>query len=282
MRADSIFSALTAENTAAEIDLILAADYSRRRTVILLEGEDDIKLFRFLVSDDTVLIKAYGASTTVDKFIPAVYPNEKRVIGIRDRDYLEKGAFPRIFFCDRCCMEMMVVSDLPSFARVAVNFYRGPLTPERLRYEILAGLYYFSLARKLSYKLRLGLRLADTDLARIAAPGVKASPREVIKFVGSYNRSKRFPEGFVRGIMRARVPSVDEMLDITNGHDFTEVLGHYVNERPAGGKKRGMSSRELGAALRCAYSLSAFRGTELCAALTDYGRENALEIVAKE
>ena len=70
MSANSIFSNLTAENTAAEISLILSADYKRKKTVILLEGEDDVKVFRFLVGEDVTLIKAYGASTTVDKFMP--------------------------------------------------------------------------------------------------------------------------------------------------------------------------------------------------------------------
>ena len=65
MSANSIFSNLTAENTAAEISLILSADYKRKKTVILLEGEDDVKVFRFLVGEDVTLIKAYGASTTV-------------------------------------------------------------------------------------------------------------------------------------------------------------------------------------------------------------------------
>ena len=127
MGSNSIFSNLTAENTAAEISLLLSADFKRKKTVVMLEGEDDIKAFRFLFDRSVTLIKAYGASTTIDKFLPAEFPHEPRVIGIRDRDYQTEKLFERIFYCDGCCCETMLAGDDETFARVVVNFYRGKM-----------------------------------------------------------------------------------------------------------------------------------------------------------
>lgn len=276
MSADSIFSHLTAENTVAEIDFILSADYRRERTVVLLEGEDDVKVFRFLVSDDVTLIKAYGASTTVDKLIPSAFPDERRVIGIRDHDYLKRRTHPRIFWCDRCCCEMMLLSDPETFERVCVNFYRGELGATELRDEILTRLYYISSARLLSQEMRLGLRLSDTDLASVIGPELTPSVDTVLRFLRRYN-DKKVTAKFVAAMKKLpSPPPADDLLEITNGHDFLAVLSIYVC-----GKRRTVSERELGGALRCAYSLSAFRKTRLYRELVAYGDENSLEIVAK-
>ncbi|MFR1565077.1 MAG: hypothetical protein ACLSUT_01435 [Christensenellales bacterium] len=282
MSADSIFSNLTAENTAAEISLILSADYKRKKTVILLEGEDDVKAFRFLVSRDVTLIKAYGASTTVDKFMPENFPDEKRVIGIRDRDYQEKKKFGRIFYCDHCCCEMMLISDDETFQRVAVNFYRGRLSPDRLRYELLKKLFYISALRLCSDRYRWALRISDTDLNKIVNPRVSPGKNAVVAFVNAYNPKNKVDGARLKKLALVRdTGRLEDYLDITNGHDFVEALRIYCAESSSGNKRRSISDKALAGAIRCAYSLRAFENTRLYAELKLYGEENGLSIVAE-
>lgn len=90
--------------------------------------------------------------------MPENFPDEKRVIGIRDKDYQTKKRFERIFYCDYCCCEMMLVSDDETFEKLAVNFYRGKLPYSKLRYEILSKLFYLSVVRLCSDRYRWGLR----------------------------------------------------------------------------------------------------------------------------
>lgn len=282
MSANSIFSNLTAENTAAEISLILSADYMRKKTVILLEGEDDVKVFRFLVSDSVTLIKAYGASTTVDKFMPENFPDEKRVIGIRDKDYQTEKRFRRIFYCDYCCCEMMLVSDDETFERVAVNFYRGKLPSNKLRHEILSKLFYVSAVRLCSDRYHWGLRISDTDLSKIINPRVTPTRRSVINFVNAYNPRNKIYEKRVRQIAAVRnTGKTEDYLEITNGHDFVEALLIYCTQSSSSSKRRSLTDKVLSGALRCSYSLSAFKKTRLYAELTEYGRQNGL-IVTRE
>lgn len=278
--ANSILANLTADNTVAEIKLLLAADYEKKRTVMLLEGEDDIKVFRFLVGGEVTLIKAYGASTTVDKLMPKHFPSESRVIGVRDRDYQKHKRFERVFYCDGCNCEMMLAADDETFERVAINFYRGKLSPLALRREILKKLYYLSVVRKCSEQYRWALRISDTDLSRLCSPRTQPNLDDTVAFVNSYNPRNRIDED-----RRAIVASYDdtgaesEYFGITNGHDFIEVLRIYCVESRSDSRRRSLSDKILGGALRCAYSLSAFKRTQLCAQLTEYGSKHGLRIV---
>ena len=275
MSANSIFSNLTAENTAAEISLILSADYKRKKTVILLEGEDDVKVFRFLVGEDVTLIKAYGASTTVDKFMPENFPDEKRVIGIRDKDYQTKKRFERIFYCDYCCCEMMLVSDDETFEKLAVNFYRGKLPYSKLRYEILSKLFYLSVVRLCSDRYRWGLRISDTDLSKIINPRLNPTRAAVINFINAYNpRNKINPKREKQIAYVRNTGKITDYLEITNGHDFVEAMLIYCAQSSSSNKRRSLTDKAISGALRCAYSLSAFKKTRLYSDLTEYGRQN--------
>ncbi len=280
MGANSIYANLTAENTAAEISMLLSADYNRKRTVIMLEGEDDVKVFRFLVSRDVTLIKAYGASTTIDKFLPKTYPDEPRVIGIRDRDYKEEKRGGKIFYCDHCNCEMMLISDDETFEKVAVNFYKGKLNPLTLRAEILSKLYFLSLIRMCSEKHRWGLRISDTDLGKVFNPRNNPTRNEIKIFVNSYNKKNRIDgrrEKILRGYGNAKTE--EQCFDITNGHDFVDVFWVYCTESASNTKRRSMTPKSLAAALRCSYSNAAFTRTDLYAALSEYGKAHNLQIV---
>ena len=279
MMANSILSNLTAENTVAEIRLLLSADIKKKRTVALFEGEDDIKVFRFLLSPNVTLIKAYGASTTVDKLIPKNFPNEPRVIGIRDKDYQEKKLHDKIFYCDNCNCEMMLVSDDETMEKLVANFYRGQLSGVELRKEILRKLYYISIIRLCSDRYRWGLRMSDTDLAKVCAPNVSNTRSSVIDFVNSYNRRNTIDVNRERKLKNYHDSGrLQDYLQITNGHDFVEVLRVYcVYAQPS--HRRALSDKIISGALRCSYSLSAFRKTSLFAQLVEYGNIHGLSIV---
>ena len=280
MGANSILSNLTSSNTVSEIKMLLSADYAKKRTVILLEGEDDIKVFRFLVGNEVTLIKSYGASTTVDKLMPQHFAEEKRVIGIRDRDYQEKKKFERIFYCDYCNCEMMLISDDETFEKTAVNFYRGNLLPLQLRREILHKLYHLSVIRKCSERYRWALRISDTDLSKIISPRFKATRAQTVDFVNSYNHRNPLTQEKVRKLDHFRDNGrTEDYLMITNGHDFIEAFRIYCTDSRADSRRHSLSDKMLSGALRCSYSLSAFKKTELYSALKTYATDNGLNIV---
>lgn len=280
MGSNSIFSNLTAENTAAEISLLLSADFRRKKTVVLLEGEDDVKAFRFLFDKSVTLIKAYGACTTIDKFLPSEFPDEPRVLGIRDRDYQTAKRHERIFYCDGCCCETMLVADDETFERVAVNFYRGKLPPLKLRYEILRSLFHISAIRLCSERYKWALKISGTDLSRVIRPGKTVTRSEAVGFVNAYNRKNKINGARMKKLAAVRdTGKIEDYLMITNGHDLVAAMRIYFDR--ASGDRRSVGDKTLSSALRCAYSRDAFHSTELCCELKSYAAAHGLTIVAE-
>jgi hypothetical protein len=101
-----------------------------------------------------------------------------------------------------------------------------------------------------------------------------------VAFVNSYNPRNRIDEE--RKLLIESFPDTGkerDYLDVTNGHDFVEVLRVYCVESRSDSRRRSLSDKIIGGALRCAYLLDAFKRTKLYAALVDYGDKNGLSIV---
>lgn len=276
MGANSILSHLDSGNTVSEIKLLLAGDLTRKKVVMLLEGEDDIKLFKFLVSENVILVKSYGAKGAIDSIIPNFFAGEKRVIAVRDKDYEDYSENPRIFYCDHCSCEMMMAASDTAFDRVATNHYMGSLNFRKLRYEILCSLRYVSVLRKCSYKYRWSLKINDVDLPSFISPGAKPGETATVKAVNRYNKNN-IVDRYRVSVMRSEDvgTELNSLLDITNGHDFLAVFAIYC--RASG--KRNVRDKDLGSAMRCAFDYISFTGTALYAELKKYQREHGLNIV---
>ncbi len=280
MGSNSIFSDLTAENTAAEISLLLSADFKRKKTIVLLEGEDDIRAFHFLFDKSVTLIKAYGASTTIDKFLPKEFPSEPRVIGIRDRDYQTEKRFDRIFYCDGCCCETMLAKDDETFERVVVNFYRGKTPPLKLRYEIFHALFPISAIRMCSDKYKWAIKVSGTDLSRVIRPGKPTTKSEAVNFVNAYNDKNRINgERFKKLSAVSDTGRLEDYLMITNGHDLVAAMRIYFDY--SSGDHRSVGDKTIAGALRCSYSKEAFHSTDLYRELTVYAVDHDLTITAE-
>lgn len=276
MGANSILSHLDSGNTVSEIRLLLAGDFTRKKVVMLLEGEDDIKLFKFLVSEQVIIVKSYGAKGAIENILSRFFDHEKRVIAVRDKDYEDYSDNNRIFYCDYCSCEMMMAASDTAFDRVATNHYGGDLNFRKLRYEILCNLKYVSLLRKSSYKFRWALKLNDVDLPSFIFPNKKTGESETVKTINRYNRNNlvdRYRITLMRTLDEG--DELDKLLDITNGHDFLSVLAIYC--RASG--KRNARDKDLGSALRCAFDYLSFTKTELYEKLKQYQIDNNLTIV---
>ena len=278
MGANSILSNLTSKNTLPTIRMLLSGDIKKKRVIMIVEGDDDAKLFKFLVSDNVTIIKSYGAKGGIDNMIPKYFAAQRRVIAVRDKDYEEESSIKGIFYCDHCSCEMMMVSQDETFDKVATNYYRGNSSFFELRKEILLQLRFVSLLRKCSFKYRWGLKLNDINLGSFIIPGKKVTEEQTLICVNKYNRGN--------GVLGGRKKKLEEdesfdskdlsnLMDITNGHDFLSVLAIYCRHYG----KRGITDKELGGAIRCAFDRNAFSKTQLFRKLKEYQEEYGLIIV---
>ena len=148
---NSVREKLDEADTISEIHLMLG--HNKNIVCVVVEGEDDQKLFRPLLSDNVEIFQSYASKIGVDKIVKDHFPRNKRVIGIRDKDYLTKPVNKRIFFCDYCCAEMMIISLNSCFERIYSNFYKkGILDSDSLRLHCLKRLEKLSKFRQLNEK----------------------------------------------------------------------------------------------------------------------------------
>lgn len=280
MGTNSILVNLSESNTVSEIKLLLAADFEKKNVIMLVEGEDDVKLFKFLVTPNVTLIKAYGACTSIDSIIPKYFAAEKRVIGVRDKDYQTTKHGEHIFYCDYSCAEMMMISDDETFDKMCTNHYRGNLPYSKLRRAMLSDLYNISIARKLSTQQRWGLKIGDTDLAIIVGTNKDSGKKATLNYINSYNKHN----GIVgeRAHMYYTYPNAksdEDYFYITNGHDFVEAFCIYCAENNSNSAKRRLNEKTISIGFRLSYSRAAFSKTKLYRDLSEYQTDNNLSIV---
>lgn len=102
---------------------------------------------------------------------------------------------------------------------------------------------------------------------------------EYVSYICSTNKinSKREKQiAYVRNTGK-----ITDYLEITNGHDFVEAMLIYCAQSSSSNKRRSLTDKAISGALRCAYSLSAFKKTRLYSDLTEYGRQNGF-IITRE
>lgn len=115
---NSVYLSLGKDSLHAELRMQLASPKNKNKVFIILEGQDDITLLKDCFTQDCYLFESYGGKQALEETVRLFEYNN--VIGIRDRDYT-KSCNPRIFFCDYCNAEMMVVSNNEAFNSLLKN-----------------------------------------------------------------------------------------------------------------------------------------------------------------
>lgn len=96
---DSIRKCLDEADTVSELKLLLSA--SKDKTFVVVEGDDDCRLFKSLLGKNVDIVQSYQSKLGVEKMIKRHFPRQKRVIGIRDKDYQEKPICNRAINSER-------------------------------------------------------------------------------------------------------------------------------------------------------------------------------------
>uniref|UniRef100_UPI004056AB40 DUF4435 domain-containing protein n=1 Tax=Agathobacter sp. TaxID=2021311 RepID=UPI004056AB40 len=153
---NSIRSNLTKDYIISDLRLSLSDDIYREKVFVVVEGEDDIKFLKsYLNNETTVLYESYDGKNGVSEIVKNFFSTDKRVIGIRDRDYLIYEESPKIFFYDNCCLEMMIVENEEVFNSIYNEFYKGEMQPMELLNKMLTELKILSIIRMYNEKFQL-------------------------------------------------------------------------------------------------------------------------------
>lgn len=267
---NSIRDNLTETDTISELRLLLPAQ--KDCTFILVEGPDDLQLFTPLLHEKVELIKSYGSKNGIEHIIMDHFKRNKRVIGIRDKDYQKKSQSNRIFFCDFCCAEMMIVANINSFNRVYANFYKGTLTPADLRLYCLSHLEFLSNIRKLNELHSWRIRLDGIKSNSLFDDNISRMNTKIVSEINAQNPSNQLDALRLAQITaQPQCVSLSDYLLITNGHDFVRIFSKLC---------KNCSIDAIESSLRCAFSSMEFKTTNLYSNLYAYEQKHNLHIVA--
>ena len=271
---NSVREKLDESYTISEICLMLGQN--KNKVCVVVEGEDDQKLFSHLLSENVEIFQSYASKIGVDSIVKNYFPKNKRVIGIRDKDYLTKTVDKRSFFCDYCCAEMMIISLDSCFERLYCNFYKkGTLDSNSLRLHCLEHLEKLSKFRQLNEQNDWHICFDGIKPGKYYNDDVSIMNADILSDINKQNPTNKIDssrESLCSALTKCT--KIDDYLDITNGHDFIHLFCVVCLD-----KHNQYSIKEIETTMRGTFGKEEFKQTILYSKLRKYQENNKLYIV---
>lgn len=268
MQTDSIRENLTKDDIIGIIEAELNADIERKINIILVEGSNDISFGENVFEQNVVFYESFAGKTGLKELIDVIVDN--RVIAVRDKDYIDVNMLPdRMFVYDTSCLEMMLLK-CEDVIRGFCNVYcKDAGVGREILYNAMRVLSPYSLARKKNEEQSLGIefRPAFGDLIG----------KEATDFIKElFRRTGISDELRDQCIEEADRLNIDELYDITNGHDICKFLGCIAEDR----KNKNLGEERVRKILICSYRKSDFIKTDLYLSVKSYQEQNGLKYVS--
>lgn len=207
------------------------------------------------------------------------FGNCNRVIGIFDRDYDVDIKDEKIFFCDYCNVEMMILSDDRLFSDTLFNIFSSFIDVCNIRRIILDDLLILSAIRKLNYIEQWGLSFTNLPLKEIIKN--KTDLEKIIFFINKKNVNN------IIDISRKKFISLEvtamqnlNLLNYTNGHDFCHTLLLELKELYKTNRTiQHMNLDELWLLIISGYGKEYFKKSKLYSNILSYQQNHGLKIV---
>ena len=271
---NSIKEFLSESDTISEIKLLLP--YDKNKVIVVVEGDYDKDLFGSLLSSNIDIIQSYGGCSQLENIVCNHFKDEDRVIGIRDKDYLEIPAAEKCFFYDYSCAEMMIVSLDSCFERLFIKFYRGgKMSSSELRLFCLEHLEKLSKLRKLSFQLGWKIRFDGIKPSHCYDPSVEQMDKTIVAELNRMNPGNEIDSSRIELCEELpKCESLQDYLMITNGHDFVNLFAKVAGRK----KKAGEDNVEI--SMQSTFGPEEFKVTSLYNSLLSYQTNKKVVIVS--
>lgn len=271
MATNSIKTNLSKDDTVSKIKLLLGADIEKNKKIVVVEGEDDTAFLSRFFSKHVTLFESYSGKQGVEEIINSPVIRDSRVIGIRDKDYCDRPSNDRIFFYDRCCLEMMIIENTESFKSLCHEYYKGNLESEKLKELILNELYKLSMLRKYNEENNNNIKFEGLKFNDLIDRDNRLIEDELKSSITQINAEKSIDFNCLSEIMEDS--SIEEFLNITNGHDFINFF-KVVSDRTRTSKKYCPNRKQISIDLRISYHRIAFVKTNMYESIKIYFNDN--------
>ena len=276
MENNSIRRNLRREDIISEIRLLCGEDYSKVKTFVIVEGDDDLKFIKNKFNSKAYGFESFSGCDGVEEIVN-YFQSDKRVIGIRDKDYsnLISGS-NKIFLYDYHSLEIMLAMNNESFENVCTEFYCGDEKVFELRNKVFQKLKYISCFREKNSSEGWELITENISIDELYRKSKLDCNEEIIKEI---NRpSKNNYDSEKQSIVEGHYHCVTDLKLITRGHDFSELFKVICN---TSGIEKNIKSKDVELVLRTSFTLESFKNTSLFQSLEEYENDNHLNFLVR-
>ncbi|MCY7099324.1 hypothetical protein [Streptococcus oralis] len=271
---DSIRRNLKREDIISEIRLLCGEDYNKVKTFVIVEGDDDLRFIKNKFNDNTYGFESFSGCDGVEEIVN-FFQSDKRIIGIRDKDYssLTSGD-NKIFLYDYHSLEIMLAMNDESFESICSEFYCGDEKVFDLRKKVFQKLKYISCFREKNSSEGWEFITENISIDELYRKSELNCNEEIIKEI---NRpSKNNYDSEKQSIVEEHYHFVTDLKLITRGHDFSELFKVICN---TSGIEKNIKSKDVELVLRASFTLESFKRTNLFKSLSEYEKSYGLNFL---
>lgn len=272
MATNSIIDNLNSKDMVSTIKLEMGADINKEKVFLVVEGKDDKSFFKYFCNENVSVCESYSGKKGIEEILQN-FTRLNNILGVRDKDYEQRILDKRILFYDFCNLEMMLINDNETFERLVCEHYKGDKKYTQLRDEILHQLIIISELRKINENEKKMWNFRGINYEEIIDECDKINTKLLQENLIRINESKQDIKEYI--FDNEKKYSDEELLNITNGHDFLNVIRVYCNKK----SKDKINEKNVMDTLRKSFGKSSFKKTKLYSNLEKYQRKNGIKIV---
>ena len=250
---------------------------------VLVEGESDQRLFGKFIGEqnpNTSVEQVHGGLSSLQKAMKILTQETKQVIGIRDADFLHLEGkaedIPFLYLTDYHDAEMMMIASDETLASIIAEYLDVNLhQPKLLRNQLLESISFLGCVRWHNHQRNSRLNFEGLAISKFydienLTIRIEACIYEI------HNRSPNQTVVLEKSVVQSLQTEETDLLQLSNGHDFEKVFALLTTRHGS----KGVKDKEIGTALRLAYTKEEFKKTILFALLQEWEKNSGYSLFA--
>jgi hypothetical protein len=279
---DTLQNSISSSSIISTIRLALNSIGADLKTWILVEGPDDVKIYRKFFNSSMVSVNAAKLDNgvkncdSVDVSVKELLKISSNIIGIRDRDYLfynpSYSTQSNIFFTDKRDIEMTMLSS-EAYKTMMCEY---PIEDyDNIISKALFKATYLGFIRLMNDCFNLEYKFKDLSYYYIFGPtceNVDWKNKLISKInINSLSKKRELTLDSVPDFVEANAYEKEDPFLICCGHDMINLLALSISDLAA-------TKKTLPGLLRTSYSMAIFKKTELYDLLEKWSNSTGVKL----
>ena len=268
----SVQNKINEHHVLNSIRLQMRHELGKNKIWIIVEGITDQNLFeRLLKSEKVAVNQSYAGLKGLIFIVQELLKETDKVIGIRDADFTRLTnnikSEKNVFLTDCHDTEMMLISADNTYLSVVIECRVSRDTAIETRQKIQKSIIFIGGLKWMNDVDDLELNFKNLGLSDFYNPTLLSLDAQGY-LDAVMKRSPNKKKSVSLDDVNRQISSIDDLLNLCNGHDFLNALSLYINSNPL--CKHGIGIDEIGRLFRLAYGFMDFKNTELFKKLSDW------------